>query len=519
MDLSIGDAAYEQSHQMIFGNKDYINKGKNEHDNHITVFSYDYEDKTYSKEEIEAFIIANDVKKKMSSNYKVMNKKTGELQDLKYSDICIILDRMSSFNLFKKIFEYLKIPLTLYKDETLSENTDMFIIKNIIASIIKVHDKVYDKEFRYYMMSIMRSFLFNYSDDDIFKCFKNNNFYENEAFIKIKELAKLVDEISVYELTSRIYQEFDIYNRSILKGNIDSSFVRYEYMLNLSESLTEFGYTIKDYLTYLEELIKEKIEIRYPVNTRGSDSVKIMTIHKSKGLEYPICYYTGIYATFNVSDVKERFIFDNKYGIITPFFKDGITKTIYSYLFKENYIKEEISEKIRLFYVALTRCREKMIILAPLEDKTMIDSSYRFKYKSFLDILNSVYQNIEGYITNINLEDINITKDYDLIKESNYDSDIEKTDELILKENININNFDITSSRFSKTNKSLIDNKTRSKPAEDATTELSIAFANKRSIMLCRINTNETSKIFRLNNLKIILYTTIHFYNHMKIDE
>lgn len=84
-----------------------------------------------------------------------------------------------------------------------------------------------------------------------------------------------------------------------------------------------------------------------------------MTIHKSKGLEYPICYYTGISSSFNIRDTMERFIFDNEYGVICPYFNEGINKTIYNYLFREKYIREDISERIRLFYVALTRCREK----------------------------------------------------------------------------------------------------------------------------------------------------------------
>ena len=59
-------------------------------------------------------------------------------------------------------------------------------------------------------------------------------------------------------------------------------------------------------------------------------------------------------------------------------------------------MEEEISEKIRLFYVALTRCKEKMIMVCPLEDKEntlidkVLDNNIRLKYKSFKDILESI---------------------------------------------------------------------------------------------------------------------------------
>ena len=88
-----------------------------------------------------------------------------------------------------------------------------------------------------------------------------------------------------------------------------------------------------------------------------------MTIHKSKGLEYNICYYAGLYNKFNIRDLRDSFMYDKKYGIITPVFNKGLGDTIYKILIKEDYIKEEISEKIRLFYVALTRAKEKMILL------------------------------------------------------------------------------------------------------------------------------------------------------------
>ena len=57
---------------------------------------------------------------------------------------------------------------------------------------------------------------------------------------------------------------------------------------------------------------------------------------------------------------------DNVYGIITPYYKDGVGVAPTKYLAKDIYLKEEISEKIRLLYVAVTRAKEKMIFVGPL---------------------------------------------------------------------------------------------------------------------------------------------------------
>ncbi len=63
------------------------------------------------------FFIANDIKNKIKNNYKVTEKSTFELRNIEYKDFVILVDRSISFDLYKKIFEYMEIPLTLVKYE------------------------------------------------------------------------------------------------------------------------------------------------------------------------------------------------------------------------------------------------------------------------------------------------------------------------------------------------------------------------------------------------------------------
>ena len=123
-----------------------------------------------------------------------------------------------------------------------------------------------------------------------------------------------------------------------------------------------------------------------------------MTIHASKGLEFPICYYSGLSKNFNIDDLKSPFYFSSKYGFIVPYFNQSPQNTILKTLLKNEYIEDEISEKLRLFYVALTRAREKMIIVAHLnleslsyKDGGIISDEIRIKYRSFLDFLTLLY--------------------------------------------------------------------------------------------------------------------------------
>ena len=460
MDDFLGGADYKKTHQMVFGNITYTSANDKNISNNMDLLTYDEKSyQAFSKQEKEAFIIANDIKNKLNSNYQVMDKETCTLRTATYSDFCIIMDRGTDFDLYKKIFEYNNIPLVLYKDEVLTTEYDMFIIKNLINLIIKVKTKEYDKKFKYYYMSIARSYLFSYQDDYIFKTFKDNNFYQDEIFLKASSLSKELDNISCHELLEKVLEEFSFYEKCLSYRDIEKTLVRVLYLEKLAKNLDNLGYNPYTFASYLEEMIESDEEIKYKLNTSSSNSVKIMNIHKSKGLEFPICYFSGLYKKFNIRDMSERFMFDNKYGIITPYYKEGIGSVFTKSLLKENYIKEEISEKIRLFYVAVTRAKEKMIFVLPDKEEIVLNDNSRLKFRSFSDMINSVKTSFLDSAEFINLEQLNLTKDYNLSKDIDFNFLKTKTSKITTKEIIVPNEL-IKENKFSKKSNELLPEET-----------------------------------------------------------
>ena len=179
-----------------------------------------------------------------------------------------------------------------------------------------------------------------------------------------------------------------------------------------------------------------------------------MTIHKSKGLEFPICYFTELTNRFNMQDINNRFLYDNKYGIVTPMFDNGIRTTIYKDLVKESYIKENISERIRLFYVALTRAKEKMIMVLPnkeIEDINLNDD-IKMNYKSLADMMYSIQNVTDKYSSEINLDDLNLSKNYNYLKESNYKDNLNNSNEFLNVSEINLDTDILDEKHFSKEN-------------------------------------------------------------------
>ena len=454
MNLEFGGADYKKTHRMFFGNNTYNVEGKTNQNNNLEIYSYPFDKNSkFTKEEIEIFIIANDIKNKIDDNYQVFDKDKLQKRNVNYSDFAILIDKSTAFNQYRQIFEYMNIPLSVYKDETIVDSVDLVLIKNIINLVI---NKKHDQSFKYSFISVLRSYLFNIDDNEIFKYFINNNYNESE-------LINIISSIDYYNLNTKeiieeIIEKFNFYENIISVGNIDSHIAVLDYIINLASSLSDIGYTIIDFYNYLEEVIENKSDIRLNKDS-NNNGVKIMTIHKSKGLEFPICYYSGLYSKFNTSELKERFLFDKNFGIISPIFDNGIRNTIYKDLLKQDYLKEEIGEKIRLFYVALTRAKEKMILISPKVDEQNDDLKENQMYTSFKDIMDSMLNKMKPYTQNISLEELNLTKDYNLIKKNDYQNLIQPTEEKIIVNNINIEANKINNLHFSKEVHKLIDSK------------------------------------------------------------
>ena len=419
MDDSIGGANYFDSHQMVYGNKAY-DKIKSENYN-MEILNYSSES-DFSREEIEIFTIARDIKEKISSEFKIMDKDSLEMRKVNYSDFVILIDRSSSFELYKKIFEYLNIPLSIYRDKTISDSTDIMLIRNLYHIVFSIKDNSFDTLFKHAFMSILRSYLYRLSDEEIFNIIAFNKFHDTDLYKKCNEIANLANELNNEEFYLKLIDEFDFYSKIITDGDVKEHIIILDSILKTVSDLNTIGYSPRKFLDYLDETLDRGLDIKLSINKENSNSVKIMTIHGSKGLEFPICYFSSLYKKFNIDELKNKFYFSLDYGIIIPYFDKGPRNTILKILLKDKYKHEEISERLRLFYVALTRAREKIIMVTELKqslifkDNGVIDDGCRGKYMSFNDILSSIYEYISSYVRDISLDDLKLTKDYNFSK-------------------------------------------------------------------------------------------------------
>ena len=452
MDSVVGGANYKTSHRMVFGNTSYEEQGKSDTSHQMEVYRYDYDKSSeYSKEEIEAFWIAQDIKKKIESGYLVYNFKeeNAKPRPCKYQDFVIMLDRSTNFGLYKKIFTYFGIPLAVKKDESIKSTTDLLLFSNILTFIFKIYHHEYDTMYYHTYASIARSFLFSLSDQEIFQTITGKRITESSIYQLAEPIAKELDGLSTTELLDRILTAFSYYEKLLCVGDIDSALARIDNLKRIAKGFESIGMTPSMFQEYLVELTEnDQLDLKYKVSEDASNAVQIMTIHASKGLEFPICYFASLDVKFNMRDMNDRFLYDNKTGIITPYFKEGIGDTILKSLYKERYTMEEVSEKIRLFYVAVTRAKEKMIFVLPSREWDKgTDYDSKVSWSSLADMLDSIRDVLSPYTLSIDLKEIPLTHAYHTLTKKEYPTSFSH----YVEEEISIPVKPIGQERFSKT--------------------------------------------------------------------
>ena len=432
MSSSVGGADYTNGHQLVAGNLSYLKDEKYK----CEILSYEKQ-KGIDSAYIEAQLIADDIKQKVH---------TFQLKDhlCDYRDITILVDRSSKFDVFKEVLTANNIPTFIETEEKMSESDLLTVIRSIFKLLVN-----YDK---HAYISLERSFLCETSDEDIFNNIKNNIVFNSPTYIKINNIKTNIDTKTISNILDEIMESFDIYSKLVKIKDVHASNVKIDYLYQLANNLNNLGYTYKDFNDYLVDVFDREDDIKFRIGSEVENAVRITNYHKSKGLEYNVVYYPCLSYSFNQQDKKGDFLFDKNHGIIMPAFINnrGLRDTFIKELYKYNYDLEDIGEKIRLFYVALTRAKEKMIIINSFDEKIdpvdyPLDDMTKASIKNYSSMLTYIKNDLTNFIINKNIPEVlenTSTKDiFTTLKKSN---------KLVLKPNIEVIPQEVTTSHFSK---------------------------------------------------------------------
>lgn len=185
-----------------------------------------------------------------------------------------------------------------------------------------------------------------------------------EKFEHYRQFAKLH---SVYELLRKIYYETGYYDLMAAMPSGEKRRANLDILLQQSIEFAQNGHLgIYGFTRYIESLRKSEVDFgEASVNGENTNAVRIMTIHKSKGLEFPVVFVSGMGKQFNLMDARKGTIIDSDYGIGCDFVDLELRvkqPTLLKRLMANQITLGTLAEEIRILYVALTRAKEQLII-------------------------------------------------------------------------------------------------------------------------------------------------------------
>lgn len=392
MTESRGGVDYQDNHQLISGyDQTYPLNQKNDP---IHCLFYDFETLTskypeINRDQVEAKIIAQDIIRKIKARQPIFDGKG--FRPITYSDITILVDRKNSFSKYAEILSDYQIPVDIYDRVPFSESEEIIFVKLMIQLLGLVYNQ--DKHmFKQCLYGVARSFVYQIPDQEIIHFFVNEEdhlegFNREPIFKPIRDdlntLLPLVNQASNIELLDLIYQRTKIYHHIAFLENPRARSKKLDFFRQLiaSQTATDF-FDLINYLSFIEK--HDDLDIEYKETKENIAAVKLMSIHQSKGLQFPIIYMLGLHKKFNFQENKEAFNFSKAYGVLTYGNDQGIYRHFLERLHFRMIKNEDISEKIRLLYVALTRAQEEINLVLEAKEVT---KQRKISYHNYLEML------------------------------------------------------------------------------------------------------------------------------------
>ncbi|MDM5153791.1 helicase-exonuclease AddAB subunit AddA [Bacillus sp. DX1.1] len=343
------------------------------------------------KAQLEARLIAQRIKAMVDSGYEVYDRKTDSMRPVKYRDFVILLRSMPWA---PQIMEELKlqgIPVYAELATGYFEATEVNIMMNIFrvidnpmqdiplaavlrSPIVGLHDeelamlRAHEKKGSFY--EVMRSFLQGAPLEEEAELHRKLQWF----YDLLQGWREFARQQSLSDLIWKVYRETGYYDfvGGLPAGKQRQANLRVLYDRARQYEATSFRGLFR-FLRFIERIL-ERGDDMGTARALGEqeDVVRIMTIHKSKGLEFPVVFVAGLGRRFNTQDLMKRFLLHKDFGFGSQFIdpRKRIKYTTLSQLAIRRKMKMElIAEEMRVLYVALTRAKEKLILIGTVKDK------------------------------------------------------------------------------------------------------------------------------------------------------
>lgn len=422
------------------------------------------------KAEVEARFAAKKVKELIGQE--IYDSSLEEkFRSIDYKDIVILLRSVANWsNVFEEVFNEEGIPFFFDGGTGYFQSIEIQVVLNLLRIIDNIRQDIS-------LISVMRSPIASFTTNELVAIriktprgsYINacNNYIRAEE--KSMELARKIEDFlnKIYDWRSRsrythlddliweILMESNYYN---FIGSLPNGKVRQANLRLLTDKAKEFEKTsmrgLFKFLRYIEKLRESSRDRTSTAKTLGENDnvVRLMTIHKSKGLEFPVVLISGLDKMFSREDTKSKILMHKDYGIGSKYvdLQQRVENDTLSRIAIRNKLKSEnLSEEMRILYVAMTRAIDKLIMVGTIGKIESKSKKWRqghaeysiYRAQSYLDWIGSclfegkdleglgeIFRagKVEGWdISNINY--LELFKNYEL---EDKNKDLEKLKEL-----------------------------------------------------------------------------------------
>ena len=362
------------------------------------------QEKKWTDKEMEAHMAAARIQEMVSGGQKVTDKQTGQLRDAEYKDIVILLRSISGWaDTFAKVLAEEGIPA-----HTTSQTGYFGTIEiQTILSMLSVMDNPLQD---IPLASVLVSPIGNFTGEELaeIRAASKEHLYfwaleeyaqygESEELQKKSEdflqLLKQLRGMTVYTPIHKLIQDmlsitgYGNYLKAMPSGQQRKANV--DMLLEKAIAYEQTSYKgLFHFVQYIEKLKKYQVDFgEADITSENANVVRIISIHKSKGLEFPIVFVSGLAKEFNQQDSRSRMILHPEFGIGLDWMdtEKRIRRSGFIRKILQNQIKiENLGEELRVLYVALTRAKEKLV-LTGVAKKELPDSKEQRYEKEPMD--------------------------------------------------------------------------------------------------------------------------------------
>ena len=337
--------------------------------------------------ELEARFVANKIKELIDSKFQIWDRKKEEYRDITYKDIVILLRSTSSTApVYEQ--ELLNLEIPVFSDSS-QEYLDSIEIQTIMSLLKIIDNPMQDIP----LVSVLRSYIGKFTDNELVKMRLTDsydNFYTcmQKAIIdvddKLKEKIqnffdnldkwrKEEEYLALDELIWKIYSDTGYYNYVGLMPNGDLRQANLKMLFQKAKDYESSNFKgLYNFINFIDKLKISSGDMgSAKLIGENDDVVRIMSIHKSKGLEFPVVFLSSTGKQFNLNDLKEDVLLHQEMGIGAKYIdydKQVKYDTLSKLAIKNKILLETLSEEMRILYVALTRAKEKLFITGVTRD-------------------------------------------------------------------------------------------------------------------------------------------------------